>query len=161
MTRQTTPDDVRFVERAITLAAQGPVVDPNPRVGAVIINAQGEVVGEGFHRGAGHPHAEIEALRRAGEAARGSTAFVSLEPCNHAGRTGPCTEALITAGVTRVVFALADPNPLAAGGADRLRAAGMQVTAGVLAEEGLALNRTWVHGVRTGRPFVTWKFAAT
>jgi len=161
MDRPADHDDVRHVRRAIELAARGPVADTNPRVGAVVLDRHGTVVGEGFHEGAGTPHAEIHALRSAGETARGGTAYVSLEPCNHVGRTGPCTEALIAAGVDRVVFALEDPSPAAAGGAGRLRSAGVQVTAGVLADDALALNRTWVHRVRTGRPFVTWKFAAT
>lgn len=161
MNQRTDGDDIRHVRRAIELASPGPVVDANPRVGAVITDAAGTVVGEGFHRGAGTPHAEVEALRAAGSAARGGTAYVSLEPCNHTGRTGPCTETLIAAGVARVVFAQADPNPLAAGGAERLEAAGVHVTGGVLADEASVLNRTWTHRAHTGRPFVTWKFAAT
>jgi diaminohydroxyphosphoribosylaminopyrimidine deaminase/5-amino-6-(5-phosphoribosylamino)uracil reductase len=159
--READPNDLRHVRRAIELAARGPVADANPRVGAVVTDRTGLVVGEGWHHGAGSPHAEIEALRAAGAAAEGGTVHVSLEPCDHTGRTGPCTAALIAAGVARVVFALADPNPPAAGGADRLRAAGIQVTGNLLPEEALALNRSWVHRVRTGRPFVTWKFATT
>lgn len=161
MYRATDVDDVRRVGRAIELACGGPVVDVNPRVGAVVTDAAGTVIGEGFHRGAGTPHAEVEALRAAGTAARGGTTYVSLEPCNHTGRTGPCVEALIASGVARVVFAQADPNPRAAGGADRLRAAGIEVTNSVLDDEASAINRSWNHRASTGLPFVTWKFAAT
>lgn len=161
MDQATGVQDVQHVRRAITLASGGPMVDVNPRVGAVVTDAAGTVIGEGFHRGSGCAHAEVEALRAAGTTARGGTAYVSLEPCNHTGRTGPCTEALITSGVTRVVFAQPDPNPRAAGGADRLRAAGIEVTGAVLEAEASAANRTWTHRVLTGRPFVTWKFAAT
>ncbi|WP_408608899.1 bifunctional diaminohydroxyphosphoribosylaminopyrimidine deaminase/5-amino-6-(5-phosphoribosylamino)uracil reductase RibD, partial [Desertihabitans aurantiacus] len=102
---------------ALELARLGPVVDPNPRVGAVITDAAGQVVGRGYHRGAGSPHAEAVALAEAGPAARGGTAVVTLEPCDHTGRTGPCSVALAGAGVARVVYAQPDPNPVAAGGA--------------------------------------------
>lgn len=161
MTAQADASDERHLRRAIELATFGSRVDVNPCVGAVITDADGAVVGEGVHRGAGTPHAEVEALRVAGAAARGGTAYVSLEPCHHAGRTGPCDEALIASRIARVVFAQADPNPLASGGADRLRAAGLRVSGGVLAAEAVAVNRTWTHRMITGRPFVTWKFAAT
>ena len=107
------------MRRALRLAAAGPWPDPNPRVGCVIVGPDGAVVGEGFHHGAGTPHAEIEALREAADAARGATAYVTLEPCSHTGRTGPCSDALADAGVSRVVFAQSDPNPDAAGGAER------------------------------------------
>jgi diaminohydroxyphosphoribosylaminopyrimidine deaminase/5-amino-6-(5-phosphoribosylamino)uracil reductase len=153
--------DRALLRRALELAAMGSPRDVNPRVGAVFTNTDGAVVGEGYHRGAGTPHAEIEALRAAGSAARGGTAYVSLEPCSHTGRTPPCTDALIAAGVVRVVFAQTDPNPVAAGGAARLEEAGISVQAGPLAAEAEALNHTWTHLMRTGRPFVTWKFAAT
>lgn len=134
---------------------------PNPRVGCVLLDADGKEIAIGVHRGAGTPHAEIDALTQAGSSAVGATAVVSLEPCNHTGRTGPCSQALIAAGVTRVVFAQADPNPDAAGGADTLRAAGIDVEGGVLADEAAALNVAWTHSVTTGRPYVTWKYAAT
>jgi len=135
---------------------------PNPAVGAVILDTAGTLVGEGSTAPAGGPHAEIRALAAAGAAARGGTAVVTLEPCNHSGRTGPCTEALLAAGVERVVYAVDDPNPLAAGGADRLREAGVDVVSGV--ERHAAASgalRPWLFAVRHGRPFVTWKFAAT
>nr|WP_308291481.1 bifunctional diaminohydroxyphosphoribosylaminopyrimidine deaminase/5-amino-6-(5-phosphoribosylamino)uracil reductase RibD [Mumia sp. zg.B21] len=134
---------------------------PNPRVGCVILDPSGAVIAVGAHRGAGTPHAEVDALTHAGEAARGATVVVTQEPCNHTGRTGPCSEALIAAGVVRVVYGMDDPNPIGAGGADRLRTAGVDVEGGVLAHEAEALNTAWAHAVRTGRPFVTWKFAAT
>ncbi len=153
--------DETQIRRALELAARGSPTDVNPLVGAVVTDAAGAVIGEGYHRGAGTPHAEIEALRAAGPAAQGGTVYVTLEPCHHTGRTGPCVEALIAARVARVVFAQADPNPVAAGGSQRLRAAGVPVRGGVLAAEAEAVNRTWTHLMLTGRPFVTWKFAAT
>ncbi len=153
--------DVEFMRRALELAACGPVADPNPRVGAVILDAFGLVVGEGFHEGAGTPHAEVVALRQAGSAARAGTAVVTLEPCAHIGLTGPCTRALIEAGVARVVFAQADPNPSARGGMALLEAAGIRTTAGVLVRESTALNSAWTFSIMHGRPKVTWKFAAT
>ncbi|AQT82851.1 riboflavin biosynthesis protein RibD [Mycolicibacterium litorale] len=135
---------------------------PNPPVGAVILDPGGDVVGTGGTQRTGGPHAEVLALREAGERAAGGTAVVTLEPCNHHGRTPPCVDALLAAGVAAVVYAVADPNPVAAGGADRLRAAGVAVTAGLLAEEvaGGPL-REWLHKQRTGRPHVTWKFATS
>ncbi len=153
--------DLGHLRRAIALALHSPLPDPNPRVGAVLVAPDGTVVGEGWHHGAGTPHAEVEALRAAGPAARGATAYVSLEPCNHTGRTGPCAVALVEAGVARVVFAQPDPNPTAAGGGDTLRAAGVGVTGGLLAAEAEAVNRVWTRAVRLGRPYVTWKVAAT
>ena len=135
---------------------------PNPAVGATVLNVTGHLIGEGATAPAGGPHAEITALGVAGEHARGGTVVVTLEPCAHTGRTGPCADALIAAGVARVIYAVADPNPDAAGGADRLREAGVHVVAGV--EEHAAASgalRPWLHAVRSGRPFVTWKFAAT
>ncbi|MGW7564007.1 bifunctional diaminohydroxyphosphoribosylaminopyrimidine deaminase/5-amino-6-(5-phosphoribosylamino)uracil reductase RibD [Streptomyces sp. NPDC054757] len=150
------------MRRAIALAARGlGSTSPNPVVGCVIVDARGETVGEGFHRRAGGPHAEVDALASAGESARGGTAYVTLEPCNHTGRTGPCSQALIDAGVAHVVYAVADPTPQATGGAETLRAAGVEVTAGVLAAEAEAGNAAWLTSVRLGRPHVTWKYAAT
>ena len=160
MAQTITEDDA--MRRAIALAATpGVPLHPNPRVGCVLLGPDGTVVGEGYHHGAGTPHAEVEALRAAGEAARGATAIVTLEPCNHTGRTGPCAQALIAAGVRRVVVAQRDPNPLASGGADTLRAAGVEVETGLLAEQAEAVNPAWTFAHRHGRPFVTWKFATT
>jgi diaminohydroxyphosphoribosylaminopyrimidine deaminase/5-amino-6-(5-phosphoribosylamino)uracil reductase len=153
--------DVELMRRGLELAARGPVGDPNPRVGAVIVDPHGTVVGEGFHEGAGTPHAEVMALRQAGAAARLGTAVVTLEPCAHTGRTGPCALALIEAGVARVVFAQSDPTPSARGGRALLEAAGIETTAGVLAAESQALNDAWTFSIVAGRPKVTWKFAAT
>jgi diaminohydroxyphosphoribosylaminopyrimidine deaminase/5-amino-6-(5-phosphoribosylamino)uracil reductase len=133
----------------------------NPRVGCVIISPFGDKVGEGYHRGAGTPHAEAQALDEAGVAARGATAVVTLEPCRHVGRTGPCVQALMSAGVSRVVFAQADPTAQAGGGAGELRAGGIEVIGGVLEERALLVNRGWTHVQRTGRPLVTLKIAST
>lgn len=152
----------RAMRRALELAATpGVPLGPNPRVGCVLLAEDGSEIAEGFHRGAGTPHAEAAALAAAGGTASGATAVVTLEPCNHTGRTGPCARALIEAGVVRVVFAQPDPNPLAAGGADTLRAAGVAVEMGLLEHEARALNRTWTFALEHGRPFVTWKFATT
>ncbi|MDU0293613.1 bifunctional diaminohydroxyphosphoribosylaminopyrimidine deaminase/5-amino-6-(5-phosphoribosylamino)uracil reductase RibD [Saccharothrix longispora] len=135
---------------------------PNPPVGCVLLDAGGAVVGEGATRPPGRAHAEVVALAQAGERARGGTAVVTLEPCAHQGRTPPCANALLDAGVARVVHAVADPNPRAAGGADVLRAAGVEVVGGVLAREvARGPLRAWLHFARTGRPHVTWKYAAT
>ncbi|MGL5824337.1 MAG: bifunctional diaminohydroxyphosphoribosylaminopyrimidine deaminase/5-amino-6-(5-phosphoribosylamino)uracil reductase RibD [Nocardioides sp.] len=150
------------MRRALELAATpGVPLGPNPRVGCVLLNEDGVQVAEGFHRGAGTPHAEVAALEVAGPAARSSTAVVTLEPCNHAGRTGPCTQALISAGVRRVVVAQADPNPVAAGGATTLREAGVSVEMGLLADRARTVNRAWSFAMAHRRPFVTWKFAST
>jgi diaminohydroxyphosphoribosylaminopyrimidine deaminase/5-amino-6-(5-phosphoribosylamino)uracil reductase len=135
---------------------------PNPPVGAVILNPDGRIIGEGATQPAGGPHAEVIALRAAGDSSRGATAVVTLEPCNHTGGTGPCTEALIEAGVVRVVFGVADPNPVAAGGADRLRNAGIEVVADVeRADVVRGALGPWLHAIAQARPFVTWKFAST
>jgi len=148
--------------RALGLAVTpGVPRGPNPRVGAVLLGPRGDVVGEGFHRGAGTAHAEVVALAAAGEAARGATAVVTLEPCNHTGRTGPCSEALVSAGVSRVVFAQSDDSPVAVGGARRLLEAGVEVVGGVLADAARAINPEWTFAVAHGRPFVTWKVATT
>jgi diaminohydroxyphosphoribosylaminopyrimidine deaminase/5-amino-6-(5-phosphoribosylamino)uracil reductase len=157
-----TPAETAAMRRALQIAVTpGVPLGPNPRVGCVLLADDGSEVAEGFHRGAGAPHAEVAALTEAGDAARGTTAVVSLEPCNHTGRTGPCVEALLAAGVRRVVFAQADLNPVAAGGADALRAAGVEVEGGVLADEAAQVNRAWTFAVEHGRPFVTWKLATT
>lgn len=157
-----TAADITAMRRAITLAARGlGSTSPNPVVGCVILDAAGEPAGEGFHQRAGGPHAEIHALRAAGGRARGGTAYVTLEPCNHTGRTGPCAQALVEAGVSRVVYAVADPNPQATGGADTLRAAGITTGQGLLADEAEAGNAAWLTSVRLGRPYVLWKYAAT
>ena len=150
------------MRRALGLAASlGVPHGPNPRVGCVLLDTDGAIVADGHHRGIGTAHAEVDALRQAGHAARGGTAVVTLEPCNHTGRTGPCADALVAAGVARVVFAQTDPNPVAAGGAATLRAAGVEVEGGLLADEAEALNVAWTFAVTHGRPFVTWKAAAT
>ncbi|GHJ38936.1 riboflavin biosynthesis protein RibD [Streptomyces sp. TS71-3] len=150
------------MRRAIELAARGlGSTSPNPVVGCVVLDAAGDPVGEGYHQRAGGPHAEVHALRAAGERARGGTAVVTLEPCNHTGRTGPCAQALIEAGVTRVVYAVSDPNPTATGGAATLRAAGVDVEPGLLTAEAERGNAAWLTSVRLGRPHVTLKFAAT
>lgn len=140
-----------------SVAARG-VSTPNPPVGAVILGADGTVVGRGRTAPAGGPHAEVVALAQAGEAARGGTAVVTLEPCDHTGRTGPCTQALIAAGIARVAYAATDPNPLAAGGAHTLRTAGVQVEH--LDTEPWPLTE-WLFRQRHGRPMVTVKIAAT
>jgi len=152
----------RAMQRALELAATpGVPLGPNPRVGCVLLDADGRTVAEGYHRGAGTGHAEADALAQAGSAARGTTAVVTLEPCNHTGRTGPCAQALVEAGVRRVVFAQPDPNPVAAGGGDTLRAAGVDVEGGLLEDRARQLNRVWTFAVDHRRPFVTWKFAAS
>ncbi len=131
----------------------------NPRVGCVIVDDSGHVVGTGFHLGAGTAHAEVVALAVAGEQAQGATAFVTVEPCRHSGRTGPCTQALIEAGVSRVVIAMLDPTEQAGGGSAELEAAGIEVFNGVLEAESSAINAEWVFAYRTGRPFVIAKTA--
>ncbi len=154
--------DARAMRRAIELAELGlGSTSPNPIVGCVIVDPDGETVGEGYHACSGEAHAEVVALAAAGARARGATAFVTLEPCKHVGRSGPCTQALIDAGIARVVFAVADPYPPAAHGAEVLRAAGVVVEEGLLRSEAAWSNAAWLHFVHTGRPFVTWKYAAT
>ena len=148
--------------RALALAVSpGVPLGPNPRVGCVLLDDAGATVAEGYHRGAGSLHAEADALVHAVERARGTTAVVTLEPCAHTGRTGPCAIALRDAGVRRVVFAQADPNPVAAGGAALLREGGVDVERGLMVDEARAVNRVWTFAVEHGRPFVTWKFATT
>jgi diaminohydroxyphosphoribosylaminopyrimidine deaminase/5-amino-6-(5-phosphoribosylamino)uracil reductase len=150
------------MRRAVELAARGlGGTSPNPVVGCVVLDVLGRTVGEGFHAVAGGPHAEVAALAAAGERARGGTAVVTLEPCNHTGRTGPCAGALIAAGVARVVIAVDDPDPVAAGGAATLRAAGVRVETGVRRAEAEAGNIAWLTAVRRRRPYLIWKYAAT
>jgi diaminohydroxyphosphoribosylaminopyrimidine deaminase/5-amino-6-(5-phosphoribosylamino)uracil reductase len=150
------------MRRAIELAARGlGTVSPNPVVGCVVLDPSGEVAGEGWHVFAGGPHAEVAALQEAGERAQGGTALVTLEPCAHTGRTGACTSALLIAGIRRVVYAVDDPNPLAQGGAQVLRAAGIDVEGGLLRAEAERVNESWLHAVRRGRPFVIWKYGAS
>jgi diaminohydroxyphosphoribosylaminopyrimidine deaminase/5-amino-6-(5-phosphoribosylamino)uracil reductase len=148
--------------RALVLAERGlHTTTPNPRVGCVLVK-RGEVVGEGWHQRAGAPHAEVVALEAAGPAARNATAFVTLEPCSHFGRTPPCAEALIAAGVTRVVAAMADPNPLVSGrGMERLRASGVQVETGLLEQQARALNPGFISRMTRGRPWLRLKAATT
>ncbi|WP_098458858.1 bifunctional diaminohydroxyphosphoribosylaminopyrimidine deaminase/5-amino-6-(5-phosphoribosylamino)uracil reductase RibD [Flavimobilis soli] len=174
----TAPSAVTLVDAAnvaLRLAALGPAHGPNPRVGCVLLaprvdgapsDAPRAVLGTGYHRGSGTAHAEVDAIaaaRRRGHDTRGATAVVTLEPCNHTGRTGPCAEALIAAGVAEVVHLVPDPNPAAAGGAERLRAAGVQVPGPLEdgAGPGHDLLRVWLHAVTTGRPFVTLKTATS
>lgn len=154
--------DERFMRMALELArtALGQT-SPNPLVGAVIIK-DGTVVGMGAHLKAGEPHAEVHALRMAGERAAGATMYVTLEPCSHHGKTPPCADAVIEAGISRVVVAVLDPNPLVAGrGVDKLRDAGLKVTTGVCEREARQLNEVFFHAITTKRPFVTVKTAST
>lgn len=159
MTEFSANDHV-FMARALRLAARGMATsDPNPRVGCVVVR-DGRVVGEGWHQRAGEPHAEIHALEAAGEQARGATVYVTLEPCAHFGRTPPCVNALIEAGVARVVAATEDPNPrVAGGGMAALQAAGVQAVAGLMAEQAEALNPGFMKRMGTGLPYVRCKLA--
>ncbi|MBF8221394.1 bifunctional diaminohydroxyphosphoribosylaminopyrimidine deaminase/5-amino-6-(5-phosphoribosylamino)uracil reductase RibD [Halomonas sp. 328] len=156
----TTPTPEQWMARALTLARRGRyTTHPNPRVGCVLVK-DGRCVGEGFHRRAGEPHAEILALRAAGDTARGATAYVTLEPCAHQGRTGPCARALVKAGVARVVAAMQDPNPRVAGqGFAILREAGVEVASGLLETEARRLNPGFIRRMSEGRPFVRLKMA--
>ena len=165
--------ELEAMRRAVDLARRGPAHGPNPRVGCVILapggpdgtgSAQRSVLGEGWHRGAGTVHAEVAALadaREHGADVRGATAVVTLEPCDHTGRTGPCSIALLEAGIGRVVISVADPNLTAAGGADRLRSAGVDVVQGLLEAQGIEALGAWFPAVDRGRPFVTLKLAAS
>jgi len=150
------------MEHALALARKGiGLASPNPHVGCVIVR-DGQIVGEGFHQYEWRDHAEIVALKSAGQKARGATLYVNLEPCNHTGRTGPCTEAIIAAGVRRVVAAMQDPNPATSGrGFERLRAANIETLCGVLEEEARRLNEAFACWIRTKKPFVTLKSALT
>jgi diaminohydroxyphosphoribosylaminopyrimidine deaminase/5-amino-6-(5-phosphoribosylamino)uracil reductase len=153
--------DRAFMRRALVLARRGwGRTAPNPMVGAVVVR-DGEIVGEGWHAEYGGPHAEVVALESAGERARGSTAYVTLEPCVHAGKTPPCADALVRAGVARVVCAVRDPNPVAAGGARRLEAAGIEVAFGIEEADALELNAPFFHVLTSARPFITLKLATS
>jgi len=151
------------MQRAIALSEKGlGKCAPNPIVGAVIIDASGKIVGEGFHdRMRSKDHAEVVAIKDAGDLAKGATMVVTLEPCNHTGSTGPCTQAIINAGISTVVFAVKDPNAVAAGGADALRAAGIKVVDGVLTKEASYANRAWLTKITKSRPYFVWKVATT
>ena len=152
--------DVHYMARALELARKGLYsAHPNPRVGCVIVR-DGKIVGEGWHARAGEPHAEVHALRQAGELAQGATAYVTLEPCSHHGRTPPCADALVNAGLSRVVAAMQDPNPEVSGrGLLRLITAGITVQCGVLEAEARALNKGFIKRMETGRPYVRIKLA--
>jgi len=148
------------MRHALTLAANGPALGVNPQVGCVLLAADGTIVAEGWHRGSGTPHAEVDALSKITDAT-GLTAVVTLEPCNHTGRTGPCSLALIAAGVGKVVYAISDPGADSSGGAQTLRDAGVTVESGVLAEEAEEFLHVWLTAERLRRPFVTVKWAST
>ncbi len=152
-------DHTTYMGRALDLArrAEG-YTSPNPMVGAVVVR-NGSIVGEGYHHHAGAPHAEVNALREAGDATHGATLYVTLEPCNHHGRTPPCTDAILQAGITHVVYAVPDPHPAASGGAQRLAAAGVTITSHVCHAEATYLNRAFFHHVQTQRPYVIAKYA--
>lgn len=157
--RVDSPSDAIFMRRALSLATNGwGQTAPNPMVGAVVVR-DGVVIGEGWHTRFGAPHAEIEALRAAGDAARGATMVVTLEPCNHQGKTPPCTDALVAAGIRRVVAATADPNPVAQGGAARLREHGVEVHIGVEEAAARELNASFFHALASPRSFVQLKLA--
>ncbi|MBC8797008.1 bifunctional diaminohydroxyphosphoribosylaminopyrimidine deaminase/5-amino-6-(5-phosphoribosylamino)uracil reductase RibD [Shewanella algae] len=155
--------DIAMMSRAIMLARRGRYTTrPNPNVGCVIIDADGKIVGEGWHQRAGEPHAEVHALKMAADKARGATAYVTLEPCSHYGRTPPCAEALIKHGLKRVVVAMTDPNPQVAGrGIGMLEEAGVQVQSGLLAEQARELNPGFLSRMERNRPWVTLKLAAS
>jgi diaminohydroxyphosphoribosylaminopyrimidine deaminase/5-amino-6-(5-phosphoribosylamino)uracil reductase len=154
--------DIRFMQHALALARKGVgLASPNPTVGCVIVGG-GEIIGEGFHQYDALDHAEIVALKAAGEKTRGATLYVTLEPCNHTGRTGPCVEAILAARVRRVVAAMEDPNPKTSGaGFARLRAAGVEVESGAFKEQAQRLNEGFAKWIRTGKPFITLKSALT
>ncbi len=155
-------DDLHYMRRALRLAALGRHASPNPMVGCVLVTDDGQIVGEGWHPTPGQPHAEVFALRDAGGAARGATAYVTLEPCSHHGRTPPCADALLAAGVRRVVAAMQDPDVRVGGrGLERLRAGGVAVTVGVGEAESRALNAAYVKHRTTGLPWVVLKTATT
>ncbi len=152
--------DDHWMRNAFDLASRGRFgASPNPMVGAVVLDAEGQVAGEGFHARCGGPHAEVHALAQAGGRARDGTILVTLEPCAHHGRTPPCVDAIIGAGIRRVVVAMNDPNPVASGGLEKLRAEGIEVTEGVRSESGRILNRRWLRWAQTHRPWVSAKAA--
>lgn len=154
--------DEEFMRHALALATSVDLSrDVNPHVGAVVVSPEGQIVGEGFHRGAGTDHAEVVALEQAGSFATGSTVYTTLEPCAHHGRKGPCTHALIEAGVAKVVYAQQDPNPQMAGGAAALATAGVAVSGGVLAQEAAQINPSWTFAHAHQRPWVIWKTATS
>jgi diaminohydroxyphosphoribosylaminopyrimidine deaminase/5-amino-6-(5-phosphoribosylamino)uracil reductase len=157
-----TPAETAAMQRAIALAAEAlGTTNPNPAVGAVVLSADGRAVGEGHTAPIGGPHAEVVALEAAGADAAGGTVVVTLEPCRHVGRTGPCTDTILAAGIRRVVFAVGDPHGDAAGGAEVLRAAGIEVESGLLAADAESALGPWLTAIRRRRPHVTWKYAAT
>lgn len=149
------------MRRALELALLGPAWGVNPQVGCVILNADGQIIAEGWHKGAGTPHAEVDALSKLDQVPAGATAVVTLEPCNHTGRTGPCAQALIAAGIGRVVFAVNDTGATSGGGAQTLRDAGVEVVGGVLEGEASEQNRVWLAATRMQRPYVTVKWASS
>ena len=149
-----------MLKRANELACLGlGKTGSNPIVGAVVVSPAGAIIGEGFHKSG--PHAEVVALEQAGQSAKGGTLFVTLEPCNHQGKTGPCTEAIIKAGITKVVYAVRDPNPLASGGAKALETAGIEVVFNSEVAEIAQSNRAWLHKIKSNRPYFIWKIATT
>ncbi|MBO3673869.1 bifunctional diaminohydroxyphosphoribosylaminopyrimidine deaminase/5-amino-6-(5-phosphoribosylamino)uracil reductase RibD [Streptomyces sp. NEAU-YJ-81] len=154
-----TPNELTAMRRAIAISAQGlGTTSPNPPVGCVILDRDGVPVGEGYHLRKGEHHAEVNALTAAGERAEGGTAVVTLEPCNHHGRTPPCRQALIDAKVSRVLMAVMDPTSRGEGGAAVLEQAGVEVERGVLEQEALLVLGPWLHSLRTGRPHITWAY---
>ena len=162
LTNTVNNHDLHFMEHALALARKGVgLASPNPTVGCVVVK-DGTIVGEGFHQYDARDHAEIVALKQAGGKARGATAYVTLEPCDHTGRTGPCSESLIASGVSRVFAAMEDPNPKTAGaGFARLHAAGIEVETGLLEPEAQQLNEAFSHWITKHKPFVTLKSALT
>jgi diaminohydroxyphosphoribosylaminopyrimidine deaminase/5-amino-6-(5-phosphoribosylamino)uracil reductase len=149
-----------MLKRANELACLGlGLTGSNPIVGAVLVGPSGEIIGEGFHKSG--PHAEVVALEQAGQSAKGATLFVTLEPCNHHGKTGPCTEAIIKAGIAKVVYAVRDPSALASGGARALEAAGIEIVFNSEVAEIAHSNRAWLHKIENNRPYFIWKIATT
>jgi len=149
-----------MLKRANELACLGlGLTGSNPIVGAVVVDPAGKIIGEGFHKSG--PHAEVVALEQAGQLAQGTTLYVTLEPCNHQGKTGPCTEAIIKAGIAKVVYAVSDPNALASGGAKMLEAAGIKVVFNDEVSEIAQSNRAWLHKIKNDRPYFIWKIASS